>query len=144
MEICGLLTLKAERGIVTVIAGKVEEDKIIIGSDGQRTWGRQAKEVLQDGKLIVLPDIIVGGAGYASHNNHMTVYLASHKPQSSEKRGILQFFVDFNQWCDKMIKNFESHNNWLIAYDGKLVSVTYDLSVSYHDYWAVGQRMGVR
>jgi ATP-dependent protease HslVU (ClpYQ) peptidase subunit len=37
-----------------------------------------------------------------------------------------------------MIKNFESHNNWLIAYDGKLVSVTYDLSVSYHDYWAVG------
>jgi hypothetical protein len=27
--------------------------------------------VLQDGKLMVLPDIIVGGAGYGSHNNHM-------------------------------------------------------------------------
>jgi ATP-dependent protease HslVU (ClpYQ) peptidase subunit len=125
-------------GIVTVIAGKIEEDKIVIGSDGQRTWGWQAKEVLQDGKLIVLPDIIVGGAGYGSHNNHMAVYLTSHKPQSSEKRDILQFFVEFNQWCDKMIKNFESQNCWLLAYDGRLTSVTYDLSVNYHDYWAVG------
>ncbi|MGH3770063.1 MAG: hypothetical protein ACRDRW_01450 [Pseudonocardiaceae bacterium] len=123
---------------MTVIAGKVEKDKIVMGSDGQRTWGWHAKEVLQDGKLIVLPDIIVGGAGYGSHSNHMTVYLASHKPQSSEKRDILQFFVEFNQWCAKMIKDFESHNCWLIAYDGRLISVTYDLSVSYHDFWAVG------
>lgn len=56
-----LCTLRLEQGIVTVIAGKVEEDKIVIGSDGQRTWGWQAREVLQDGKLMVLPDIIVGG-----------------------------------------------------------------------------------
>jgi hypothetical protein len=41
-----------------------------------------------------------------------------------------------------MIKNFEPHNSWLIAYDGKLISVTYDLSVNYHEYWAVGSGWG--
>lgn len=123
---------------MTVIAGKVESDRIVIGSDSQVTWGWQSKELIDDGKLMVLPDLIVGGAGYGSHLNYMAIYLENHKPRTSEKRDVLEFFVEFHQWIDKMIKDFKPYNRWLIAYDGRLISVTSDLSVNYHDFWAVG------
>lgn len=123
---------------MTVIAGKVEADKIVIGSDSQVTWGWHAKDLIDDGKLMELPDLIVGGAGHGSHLNYMAIYLESHKPRSAEKRDILEFFVEFHQWIDKMIKDFKPRTSWLIAYDGKLISVTADLSVYYHETWAIG------
>jgi ATP-dependent protease HslVU (ClpYQ) peptidase subunit len=123
---------------MTVIAGKVESDQIVIGSDSQITWGWQAKSGIDDSKLIVLRDLIIGAAGYLSHINHMQLFAENHRPLSSRKRDLLEFFVEFNEWADKKIKGFEPHNAWLLAFDGKLISVDPDLSISYHQFWAVG------
>jgi ATP-dependent protease HslVU (ClpYQ) peptidase subunit len=123
---------------VTVIAGKVESDRIVIGSDSQVTHGWHSKDLVDDGKLMVLPDLIIGGAGASSHNNYMSIYLENHKPRSSQRRDVLEFFVEFHQWIDKMIKDFKPRNSWLLAYDGKLISATADLNVEHHEWWAVG------
>jgi ATP-dependent protease HslVU (ClpYQ) peptidase subunit len=124
---------------VTVIAGKVESDRIVIGSDSQVTLGWNGKDLIDDGKLMVLPDLIVGGAGASSHNNYMAIYLENHKPRSSEKRDVMEFFVEFHQWIDKMLKDFKPRNSWLIAYDGRLISVqSADLNVNHHESWAIG------
>lgn len=122
---------------MTVIAGKVESDRIVIGSDSLVSWG-QAKSGIDDSKLFVLRDFIIGSAGYVSHINHMQLFAETHRPLSSRKRDLLEFFVEFNEWADKKIKGFEPYNSWLIAFDGKLISVESDLSISYHEFWAVG------
>ncbi len=123
---------------MTVIAGKVESDRIVIGCDSQVTYGWQSKVDIDDSKLIVLRDFIIGGAGFLSHINYMQLFAENHRPLSSRKRDVLEFFVEFNDWADKKIKNFEPHNSWLLAFDGKLISVNHDLSISHHQFWAVG------
>lgn len=123
---------------MTVIAGKVESDRIVIGSDSQVTYGWQAKVGIDDSKLLVLQDFIIGGAGHLSHINYMQVFAENHRPLSSRKRDVLEFFVEFNEWADKKIKGYESSNSWLLAFDGRLISVDHSLSTSYHEFWAVG------
>jgi ATP-dependent protease HslVU (ClpYQ) peptidase subunit len=124
---------------VTVIAGKVESDRIVIGSDSQVTHGWQGKDLVDDGKLLVMPDLIIGGAGASSHNNYMSIYIENHKPRTAARRDVLEFFVEFHQWIDKMIKDFKPRNSWLLAFDGKLVSVSSpDMNVEHHEWWAVG------
>jgi ATP-dependent protease HslVU (ClpYQ) peptidase subunit len=97
-----------------------------------------AREVRHRRRPIVFQDFIVGGAGLLSHINYMQLFAETHRPLSSRKRDVLEFFAEFNEWADKKIKSFESHNHWLLAFDGKLISVGSDLSISYHDFWAVG------
>jgi ATP-dependent protease HslVU (ClpYQ) peptidase subunit len=123
---------------MTVIAGKVEADRIVIGSDSQISWGWQAKSGIDDSKLVVLRDFVIGAAGWLSHINYMQMFAENHRPLSSRKRDVMEFFVEFNEWADKKIKGFEPYNQWLLAYDGKLISVGSDLSISYHEFWAVG------
>ena len=123
---------------MTVIAGKVEPDRIVIGCDSQVTYGWQSKVDIDDSKLIALQDFIIGGAGLLSHINYMQLFAETHRPLSSRKRDVLEFFAEFNEWADKRIKGFEPHNSWLLAFDGKLISVDSGLSISHHEFWAVG------
>lgn len=126
---------------MSVVALKVYEDKIVMGADSQSTSYWHNKD--STNKIYrVTPEFVIGGVGYTSHNQMMSLFCETNKPASSRKRDILEFFVNFNDWMKKRTDDFRPYNSFLIIFQDKAFWVTSDLLVQeIKDYCAIGSGM---
>lgn len=123
---------------MSVVAAKVYKDKIVIAADTQTTWG-QAIQSSANAKLFKIKrNFIIGSVGDALEGQFMRLFCDSHFPKSSKEHDIVEFMVEFWAWCTKKKDSYKPSGWFLIAFDGKLFSVTSGLDVTYHDYWAIG------
>lgn len=122
---------------MSVVAGKVYKDRIIVGADTQTTWG-QAVQNSTNAKLFKVKGLIVGSVGAALEGQLMRLFCDTHFPKSSSEHDIVEFMVEFWAWCKKKKDNYVPDGWFLMAFDKKLFSITSNLDVTYHDTWAIG------
>ncbi|NUU21603.1 MAG: hypothetical protein HOV68_08830 [Streptomycetaceae bacterium] len=121
---------------MTVIAGKIVEERIVIAADSQVTWG-QAKT--EGTKLYKIGETLVfGGSGHLRDVNLMRLFLDTHMPASSDERDVLEFYAEYVEWSKRKMSGFEAHSSFLFAFDGKLFEIDSDFDVTYADFAAIG------
>ncbi|MGA4538665.1 hypothetical protein ACPA54_01555 [Uniformispora flossi] len=121
---------------MTVIAGKIVDDRIVIAADSQVTWG-QAKT--EGTKLYKIGEALVfGGSGHLRDVNLMRLFLDTHTPASSDERDVLEFYAEYVEWAKRKMSGFEAHSSFLFAFDGRLFEIDSDFDVTYADFTAIG------
>lgn len=123
---------------MSVVAAKVYEDKIVLGADSQSTSYWHNKN--STNKIYkISDDFVIGGVGYTSHNQMMSMFCETNKPADNRKRDVLEFIVQYNEWMRKKDDQYRPYNSWLMAFKGKAFWITDDLLVQeIKDYFAIG------
>lgn len=123
---------------MSVVALKVYKDKIVIGADSQSTSYWHNKN--STNKIYkIADDFVIGGVGYTSHNQMMSLFCETNKPADCRKRDILEFIVQFNEWMKKKDSDFQPYNDFLMVFCDKAFWITSDLLVQeIKDYCAIG------
>ncbi|OPC80122.1 hypothetical protein B4N89_03405 [Embleya scabrispora] len=121
---------------MSVVAGKIIDESIVVAADSQVTWG-QAKT--EGTKLYKIGEnLIFGGAGLLRDINLMRLFLDTHTPASAEERDVLEFYAEFVEWGKRKLSSFEPKSEFMFAFDGKLFETGGDFDVFYYDYGAIG------
>ena len=120
---------------MSVIAGKVYGDKIVIAADSIicRGWMKQTGYA----KLHEVNGMIFGSAGLASEGSLFYQFLKTHRPATPTEKDVLELIVEFSEWKKKYTSS-EMENSYLLAVDGHLFYIVYMLVHEVQDYEAVG------
>lgn len=125
---------------MSVIACKIEKDKIEFAADSITIWG-ETKRVDSTPKLVKVNDIIIGGSGITEDLFLMNIFLSKNPyilPKGSLEEDILQFQSDFVKWCKKLNPDKTLDFNYIIGLQGKAFEV-YDMAVNeIKNYTAIG------
>lgn len=123
---------------MSVIAGKVYNDKIIIAADSILVKG-WSKRTGNFSKLAEINDMIIGGTGTAEEMSLFFRFAQTHKPESATEKDILAFATEFASWKQT---NYNSNsflrNTYLIAYDGHLFEIENMFIYEIKDFAAIG------
>ena len=82
---------------MSVIAGKVYNDKIIIAADSILVKG-WSKRTGNFAKLLEINDMIIGGTGTAEELSLFFRFAQTHKPESATEKDVLAFATEFANW----------------------------------------------
>lgn len=124
---------------MTVIAVKVEEDKVTIASDSQTTYGYRKHIKENTTKLTrISDDFIVGSSGLAKVNQLLELFCETVKPKNNSNREIIRFFKSFEAWLDKEASSKLDTNNFLFILDKKVFHFDEYYLLEIKDYYAIG------
>jgi ATP-dependent protease HslVU (ClpYQ) peptidase subunit len=128
---------------MSVIAVKIESDKILIGSDSQTTRGDYMKYIVEPGgkscKLQQFEDLIVGAVGMAKTIQLMGLFLETNKLKNSSEIEVVRFFKSFEDWLKKEVGDGDiSHSSFLIVKDNRVLEFSDYYVREIQDYWAIG------
>jgi len=123
---------------MSVIAGKVYNDKIVIAADSiiVKGWSKRNSGFA---KLMNINDMIIGGTGTAEEISLFFRFAQTHKPESGTEKDILTFITEFTSWKhDNYNDNSFLKNTYLIAYEGHLFEIENMFINEVQDFVAVG------
>lgn len=123
---------------MSVIAGKVYNDKIVIAADSiiVKGWSKRNSGF---GKLININDMIIGGTGTAEEMSLFFRFAQTHKPETATEKDILTFITEFASWKHTNYNdNSFLKNTYLIAYDGHLFEIENMFINEIKDFMAIG------
>lgn len=120
---------------MSVIAGKVYSDKIIMAADSiiVRGWSKRTNF----SKIATINDMIIGGSGTAEEQSLFFRFAQTHKPESSTEKDVLTFIVEFANW-KKDYGSGSVDNSYLIAINGHLFLIEHMFVREIFDYEAIG------
>lgn len=123
---------------MSVVAVKVTDKIITIGADSQTT--NYSHNKTQTNKIFKInKDFIIGGVGYASHNQMMRLFCQTNKPASTTHSDIIDFFIKFDEFLSRKMSDYKAYNDWLLVYKDKCFKVSSDLYCrEVTDYDAIG------
>ena len=106
---------------MSVIAVKVEKNKIVIGSDSASTKGSQ--QIINTNndnnghwcKLVKVKNMIVGGVGSSKENFQFQIFCKTHEPKDETTESISDFIVEFSEWYHTKTKNYDL-NKYEVVY----------------------------
>jgi ATP-dependent protease HslVU (ClpYQ) peptidase subunit len=81
---------------MSIIAVKVNKDKIKIASDSQSTRGFEKENA--DTKIIQSDDLIVGCVGLTKVRYLLELFLETNKLKDNSEREVARFFNEFDKW----------------------------------------------
>lgn len=123
---------------MSVVALKVEKDKIRIASDSIRVYGA-TQEKDKAAKLIKVNDIIIGQSGQSRDVQYMSIFAQSHQPKEATEDYVLQFVVEFVEWCKKKDPGYNMNSDFFIIYRGKAFFISSDFfQREITTYYAIG------
>lgn len=129
---------------MSVVACKVYENKIVIGSDSIscRCW-TQRKNNNPKGftKLSRVNNIIIGGVGYSEEVGLFHNFCLTHSPKDPTIDSILAFLCEFSAWKQKLINKHQIENEYLIVYKSKAFHINEFFVEEVIDYEAIGAGM---
>ena len=107
---------------MTVIAATKTTDGIKFAADSISVSGHLhiPDPAMGKGKLFQQNGMIVGGTGDSSENQLLQLFCRNHKPTASTAEAVIDFLVEFREFCQKKDSNFSSSNHFLIAFEGAL------------------------
>ena len=121
---------------MSVIAGKVYDDKIIVAADSIIVRGWDLKRT-GFSKLAYINEMIVGGSGTAAELSLFFQYMHTHRPASPTESDVLAFVVEFASWKKDYNEDAVS-NMYLLAFKGHLFSIEGTFVNEVKDFEAVG------
>jgi ATP-dependent protease HslVU (ClpYQ) peptidase subunit len=123
---------------MSVIAGKVYNDKIVIAADSivVKGWSKRTGNFA---KLLEINNMIIGGTGSAEELSLFFRFAQTHKPESATEKDILVFATEFANWKQTNYNNNSFlKNTYLIAYDGHLFEIANMFINEIKDFAAIG------
>ena len=137
---------------MSVIAVRKYDDKIIIASDTQTTWGgykiesnnKTDAQMSNHGKLTKVNDMIIGSAGQCSHIALFEIFAKTHKPKTATRDDVLDWFFEFKEWVRvKAAVNYaELSLSFILVIENKVFSVySWGEVVMQNDFASVGSGM---
>lgn len=108
---------------MSVIGIKVTKDKITIGADTQVTSGQNKDKISKIGKAN---GIVFGCVGFARDVQLMHLFLQSHKPSSSKEKDLIEFMVEYNEWCRKKDSEHKPYSHFLFVLDSQAIIIKPD------------------
>lgn len=125
---------------MSVVAVKVEEDKIIIGADSIIAHGwTQEKDKLA--KLEQVNGMVIGSVGSAQEGALFRVFCRTRKPREATDEAIIEFMSEFQDWLNKKINDSTINNDYILIYKKKAFGVYNFYVKEILDYIAIGAGM---
>lgn len=132
---------------MSVIAVRKYEDRIVMASDLQTSWGDSKlvdvknQMYLDPAKIWQHNGVTVGSAGHVSGSTLFRVFTKTHRPGASTIEGLIDFLVEFTDWAKKKDSAFKLENHFLIVFEKKMYQcIDYDVQ-EIPEYNAVGSGM---
>lgn len=126
---------------MSVIVGKVYEDKIVMAADSQVTESYHTKSTSQDfTKLKEINNMIIGTSGACSEASLLYYFMETHMPASEKEKDIHSFFIEFIDYKNRFFKENDLNKNcYLLVFKGHLFAIHYDCFVKeIKDFTAIG------
>ncbi len=125
---------------MSVVAVRVEKDKITIGADSILVSGyTQEKDKLA--KLFQNEWMTVGDVGDAQEGALFQIFSKTRKPRESSVEAITEYMFDFFQWNKEKTENNELSNSYIIIFERKAFLVEGFYVKEIKDYAAIGAGM---
>jgi|SRR5690606_25937604 len=125
---------------MSVVAVKVEKDKIIIGADSISVSGwTQKKDSLA--KLNQVNGMVIGDVGDAQEGGLFLVFCKTRKPREASVEALLEFMSEFQDWMDNKIGVSSLSNHYIIVLDGKAFMMEGFFIKEVKDFTAIGAGM---
>jgi ATP-dependent protease HslVU (ClpYQ) peptidase subunit len=125
---------------MSVVAVKVEKNKIIIGADSILVNGNtQEKDKMA--KLFKNEWMIVGDVGEAQEGALFQIFSKTRKPRESSVEGITEYLFDFFTWKKEKTDSTELNNHYIIIFEKKAFLVEGFYVKEINDYYAIGAGM---
>lgn len=125
---------------MSVVAVKVEKDKITIGADSILVSGwTQEKDKLA--KLNKVNDMIIGDVGDAQEGALFLMYCKTRKPREASVEALVEFMSEFQDWMSKKVDVTKLGNQYVIVLDGKAFMMEGFFIKEVTDYTAIGAGM---
>lgn len=126
---------------MSVVAVKEYKDKIVLGCDSQITNGdnKFGGDQVSVSKIFSHNGMSIGGVGYVKDVGLMQSFSKNHKPKSCNIDAVLEFMVEFVDWCKKKDSRYQINCNLIIVMNNKMFRVNGGFNVSIiKDFWAIG------
>ena len=125
---------------MSVVAVKVEKDKITIGADSILVSGwTQEKDKLA--KLNKVNDMIIGDVGDAQEGALFLMYCKTRKPREASVEALVEFMSEFQDWMAKKVDVTKLENQYVIVLDKKAFMMEGFFIKEVTDYTAIGAGM---
>ena len=125
---------------MSVVAVKVEKDKITIGADSILVSGwTQEKDKLA--KLNKVNDMVIGDVGDAQEGALFLMYCKTRKPREASVEALVEFMSEFQDWMSKKVDITKLENQYVIILDGKAFMMEGFFIKEVTDYTAIGAGM---
>lgn len=125
---------------MSVVAVKIEKDKITIGADSILVSGyTQEKDKLA--KLFANEWMIVGDVGNAQEGALFQVFSKTRKPRESSVDAIMEYMFEFFQWNKEKTDSVTIDNSYIIIFQEKVFLVEGFFVKEVKDYAAIGAGM---
>ncbi len=125
---------------MSVVAVKVEKDKITIGADSILVSGwTQEKDKLA--KLNKVNDMIIGDVGDAQEGALFLMYCKTRKPREASVEALVEFMSEFQDWMAKKVDITKLENQYVIVLDNKAFMMEGFFIKEVTDYTAIGAGM---
>lgn len=129
---------------MSVVAVKIEKNKIVIGADSFVGFSYDSQLKDKDVKIFKQNGLIVGCVGYATDCSLFRVFSKTRKPSGSREEDILEFVVEFIDWCKRKDNNFKLTSNFMIIFEKRVFLVTGNLyikEIRTYESMGAGQNM---
>lgn len=125
---------------MSVVAIKIEKDKIVIGADSIIVSGwTQEKDKLA--KLNRINGMVIGDVGDAQEGGLFLLYCKTRKPSEASVGGLVEFMSEFQGWMTNKIGETVLNNQYIIVLDGKAFVMEGYYIKEVTDYTAIGAGM---
>jgi ATP-dependent protease HslVU (ClpYQ) peptidase subunit len=125
---------------MSVVAVRVEKDKITIGADSILVNG-YTQEKDKQAKLFQNEWMVVGDVGEAQEGALFQIFSKTRKPREASNDGITEYLFDFFQWKREKTESTELVNSYIIVFGGKAFNVEGFYVKEITDYMAIGAGM---
>lgn len=125
---------------MSVVAVKVEKNKITIGADSILVNGyTQEKDKMA--KLFQNEWAVVGDVGEAQEGALFQIYSKTRKPREASVEALTEFLFDFYSWKKEKTESTELTNDYIVVFDGKAFLMEKFYVKEITDYMAIGAGM---
>ncbi len=129
---------------MSVVAVKVQKDKIVIGSDSIRTEG-WTQEKDKEAKLWSIDgSTILGAVGRCDEAFLFKQFLETHRPKEATEERILDLWAEFTQWLKAVMQdgNYKIVNSaFILIFQSKAFFIEGFFIREIKDYYAIGAGM---
>jgi ATP-dependent protease HslVU (ClpYQ) peptidase subunit len=125
---------------MSVVAVKVEKDKITIGADSIIVTGwTQEKDKMA--KLNETNGMVIGDVGDAEEGGLFLMYCRTRKPREASVEGVIEFLSDFQDWKANKIDDSKIQNSYILVFEKKVFMMEGFYVKEVKDYMSIGMGM---
>lgn len=104
---------------MSVVAVKVEKDKITIGADSFMGFSYDTQLKDKDAKLFQQNGFAVGAVGYGSDCALFKLFMRDRKPTRNDQDAWLDYITEFTDWVKKKKSDYVCKSDFMVVYQGR-------------------------